>query len=142
MLLLKIILKILQGPTPPPSHDSTPYHNSAAVQTQFPAGPTPFPHVQTSASTIAYSAYQPYNKQPSMYNNANSDDISKDKAYNYDYIIGQGVDKVESKGAAAPNNVLPFMNNIAEVIILVALLLCNCIFLVPRSLFISLQAHC
>ena len=73
-----------------------------------------------------------------MYN----DDISKDKAYNYDYIIGQGVDKIESKGAAAPNNVLPFMNNIAEVIILVALLLCNCICLVPRSLFISLKAQC
>ena len=50
-----------------------------------------------------------------MFNSAKIDDISKDKAYNYDYIIGRGVEKIEKKLGAANNNALPFMNNIAEV---------------------------
>lgn len=113
-----------QGPTPvfpnniasTQSHiqEPTPYHPQQPMhpQASFP-GPTPHPiEVQSSASTIAYSAYQPYsnNQQQGVYSHKSAAEIptAKDKAYNYDYIIGQG----EKENKKKTNDVLPFMNGL------------------------------
>ena len=117
------MVKTAAKPTPFPGNaKSTAYFNKP--------GPTPYPGVgptQAPSYPVVSDLYSKMNSGSDYYS---VEDTTKDKAYNYDYIIGDNKDGGSQK--ELENEVLPFMNKLSmkEVFIwdLVKFVLCALVY--------------